>query len=114
MIMSNGIAKNKDIAWVALQETHFEPHDDDPQLTKVEAAMYERLLAKPMRPEFKEAITTHLREMMPTLPKGIGAGSSGMRYEHLKAACGGINSQDAIVEIGLKLAQGIWPDSMRY
>ena len=35
-----------------------------------------------------------------------------MRYEHLKAACGGINGLDAIVELGLKLAQGIWSDNM--
>jgi hypothetical protein len=112
MMMSNGIAKNEDIAWAALQETHYEPPDDDPQLTEVETASYDRLLTKPMRPDFKEAIATHLKEMMPSLPKGIGAGPSGMRYEHLKAACGGINGLDAIVELGLKLAQGMWSDNM--
>jgi hypothetical protein len=35
---------------------------------------YSHNLTKPMRPDFKEAIAAHLKEMMPSLPKGIGAG----------------------------------------
>jgi hypothetical protein len=86
MMLSKGIAKNENIAWAALQETHFEPPEDDPQLTEVEAAMYERLLAKPMRPEFKEAIATHLKEMMPSLPKGIGSSFVQTRRAVLEAS----------------------------
>ena len=112
MLMSNAQARDIERAWGSLQSVHYAPPADEPQLTADQQATYDQLVARPMRPEFKEAVATHLRELLPTLPRGVGAGPSGMRYEHLKAACGGVDGMEAVVEVCLKLAQGMWSDKM--
>ena len=81
--MSHGLAVN---AFDDLLEVHFEVPDGvgDP-LTAAEQAQYERLKARPLPRAFAELLRAELERRLPTLPRGVGAGPSGHRYEHLRA-----------------------------
>ena len=47
------------------------------------------------------------------LPRGVGAGPSGERYEHIKAISKTAAGMDALLELGMQLVRGCWDPRMK-
>jgi hypothetical protein len=50
------------------------PADDRQRLSPAEQRTSDEMKSRPMRPAFRDAVASHLRELLPTLPSGVGAG----------------------------------------
>ena len=54
-------------------------------LTADEQDVYDTAARTPLSDDTKAQLASKLRELIPTLPTGIGVGPSGWSYEHIKA-----------------------------
>eukprot|EP01045_Picozoa_sp_COSAG04_P035251 COSAG04_NODE_8053_length_1029_cov_2.615054_1_plen_88_part_00 len=79
------------------------PEEDRNALTDDERAEYEAAKSAPVDNAFAGRVRDELAKIFVTLPRGVGAGPSGERYEHIKAisktaagtavsGCGGVRS----------------------
>ena len=68
-------------------------------LTAAEQAQYERLKSRPLPRAFAELLREELEKRSPTLPRGVGAGPSGHRCEHLRAVADSAAGSHAVVEL---------------
>jgi len=58
-------------------------------------------------------VRDELAKIFVTLPRGVGAGPSGERYEHIKAISKTAAGMDALLELGMQLVRGFWDPRMR-
>ena len=84
----------------------FKPPAADPAaLSPEEERLYAQLLQADWSEEMTQAVTLALHEIVPALESGIGAGPSGLRYEHLRAAHASSTGRAAVVSLLLRVGK---------
>eukprot|EP01052_Picozoa_sp_SAG31_P041084 SAG31_NODE_6129_length_2156_cov_3.983957_1_plen_659_part_01 len=107
LLMSHGVCEDHEAALGFLRSVHFEPPAEDPgALTPEEEADYQRLRAAPMPPEQLALLRASVQKLLPSLPSGVSAGPTGLRYEHLRALADSEAGHVAVVEIVCMVATG--------
>jgi hypothetical protein len=111
-LLSAGVASNVAAAWAFIRSIHFRPPAVDPlRLSATEQADY--AAAPAPDPVFLQTVRTKLLDLLQTSPKGVGAGPSGERYEHLKAVAESSMGCDALLDLCMQLVTGHWCPSDR-
>ena len=107
-------SQDPETGWNFLKTVHFVvPTPDLLALTPVEQLEYDRVnLAGPSQ-AFVQGVKEQLESLLPTLPKGVGAGPSGLRYEHIVAMMNTAEGTTPITALCLELIKGNWPDGER-
>ena len=83
------------------------------ELTEDEQARFDALCMGPHDPLFLARVRDELAKVLATLPKGVGAGPSGERYEHLRHVASSSVGLVAMLDLGMQLVKGDWSDAMR-
>jgi len=108
-LLSSGVADPTDPqTWISLTNVHFAPHEDLEQLNAEEQARYDALCTGAQAPAWLARVREQLARNLSKLPKGVGAGSSGERYEHLRAVADTVGGLQAVVDLGMGLVTGHW------
>eukprot|EP01043_Picozoa_sp_COSAG02_P067413 COSAG02_NODE_10825_length_1850_cov_1.796117_1_plen_140_part_10 len=95
-----------------LLAVHFEAPDIG-QLSDTEQRAYDRCKTTHLTATFKRRFRESLAQKLRTLPRGIGAGPSGERYEHLKAVAGTDTGMTTLLSLGELMAERSWGGPMR-
>eukprot|EP01050_Picozoa_sp_SAG11_P027047 SAG11_NODE_6700_length_1263_cov_2.264605_1_plen_358_part_10 len=114
LLTSEGVG---DDALDFLRSVHYDapaPDSVDPYsaLSADEEAALDAAAAAPLPTGFLADVRAKLAELLPQLPKGVGCGVSGERYEHLRAAAAGDGGTEAVCTLGLQLVRGHWGPGM--
>ena len=96
ILTSEGLSEN---AFDDLLAVHFEaPQGHD--LNNAEQRLYDRSRDTHLTVAFKKRFRDNLSQKLRTLPRGIGAGPSGERYEHLRSVASTATGLDALLGLG--------------
>ena len=113
-LLSSGVADpNSEHTWTGLVNLHFAPGVENHPLTDAEQSRYETLCGEVLPPVFTASVRHVLANTLLKLPKGVGAGPSGERYEHLRAVADTVCGMQSLVDMGMELVMGRFGPGMR-
>ena len=107
-LLSHGLAND---AFHQLLAVHFEDPSTD-SLSAREQRQYDVLRHRELPQPFSDRLLTAITERVATLPRGVGAGPSGHRYEHIRAVAATSTGSAILPQLLLLLANGGWDRTM--
>ena len=102
-LLSHGLAND---AFHQLLAVHFEDPSTD-SLSAREQRQYDVLRHRELPQPFSDRLLTAITERVATLPRGVGAGPSGHRYEHIRAVAATSTGSAILPQLLLLLANSM-------